>query len=620
MRNVSIHDNTAWSSAAGISINYSSLITYPESPCNFYDNIAATGHDITIANALNDYEIYADTLTTETPYPAYAGIQFDDYVTPEPQLILHHNHWTFEETDADLYVSPNGDDGNSGLSPADPLRTIRRASYMIASNPVSPRSIYLEPGVYTDLNGNQEYGVGLKSHVSLIGAGSDMTFLETYNAQKLLYCGYADSIRISGMTLANYYPVYQDEIWSPHTLYLLHCTGALVEDIHVSGLETGRLPSVTLIGSNQLTLRNAVVENNEGYLDAGLLVNGQDVIIEDCIVRNNHAIGDEPEYNSNSGFNINVCGDSHINGLVVVNNINDFGADWHRVGVILNGRAESGAHLVVSNSLFADNVSPNDHTFFVEPNSGSIAFVNCTFAGNQSEYSTILVHRVSDQFDVDPTRFVNCVFYDETAYEFENDSSAPCAIEVGYSLVNNGIDGIYSPNNEVIWGDGNLDLNPLLTNAEQFYYPQEDSPLINAGTPDTTGLGLPSLDLCKRARVWDGCVDIGCHEYGSVGVSPEPEPEDVPATALALANYPNPFNPWTRITYSLPEAAHVKLNVYNIRGQRVTILVDEHLAAGRHTAVWDGRNERMKIVAGGVYLLRLQAGDRTEVQKVLMVK
>ena len=98
------------------------------------------------------------------------------------------------------------------------------------------------------------------------------------------------------------------------------------------------------------------------------------------------------------------------------------------------------------------------------------------------------------------------------------------------------------------------------------------------------------------------------------------EHDFAPRPNSALTAYPNPFNPSVSIRFSLPQQALVKLSIYNVRGQRVTTLVDEHLAVGDHCAVWDGRDERMNIVAGGVYLLRLQAGERTEVRKVLMVK
>ena len=73
-------------------------------------------------------------------------------------------------------------------------------------------------------------------------------------------------------------------------------------------------------------------------------------------------------------------------------------------------------------------------------------------------------------------------------------------------------------------------------------------------------------------------------------------------------NYPNPFNPSTIIPYQLAAATQVRLEVFNVLGQRVATLVDGEQAAGFHTASWDGTDAAGRAVAAGVYLYRLQ-GD-----------
>ena len=61
--------------------------------------------------------------------------------------------------------------------------------------------------------------------------------------------------------------------------------------------------------------------------------------------------------------------------------------------------------------------------------------------------------------------------------------------------------------------------------------------------------------------------------------------------APELSNYPNPFNPVTTVTFSLPAASKVSLNIYNIIGQKVITLADEYLPAGEHEYFWNGRDE-----------------------------
>jgi hypothetical protein len=86
------------------------------------------------------------------------------------------------------------------------------------------------------------------------------------------------------------------------------------------------------------------------------------------------------------------------------------------------------------------------------------------------------------------------------------------------------------------------------------------------------------------------------------------------------ANYPNPFNPETTIGYQLPTVAQVRLEVYDVLGQKVRTLVQQVEPAGYHTAVWDGRDDGGNALAGGVYLYRLQADEFSQVRRLLLMK
>jgi len=98
-------------------------------------------------------------------------------------------------------------------------------------------------------------------------------------------------------------------------------------------------------------------------------------------------------------------------------------------------------------------------------------------------------------------------------------------------------------------------------------------------------------------------------------------PTGIPAKFTLKQNYPNPFNPATAVRYELPKSEHVKLTVFNLLGQKVAILVDQIQPAGRHTAVWDARNDAGRPVSSGLYLYRIQAGDSySDVRKMLLVR
>ena len=85
-------------------------------------------------------------------------------------------------------------------------------------------------------------------------------------------------------------------------------------------------------------------------------------------------------------------------------------------------------------------------------------------------------------------------------------------------------------------------------------------------------------------------------------------------------NYPNPFNPETRIAYYLPEASHVFLKVYNSLGHRVRTLANTHQAAGSHSVIWDGKNDAAQLLANGTYIVQLKANQTIQNIKVVLLK
>lgn len=86
------------------------------------------------------------------------------------------------------------------------------------------------------------------------------------------------------------------------------------------------------------------------------------------------------------------------------------------------------------------------------------------------------------------------------------------------------------------------------------------------------------------------------------------------------ANYPNPFNPSTTIAFSLAAAGHTTLKIYNASGQLVRTLLNGKVEAGRHTAIWDGRNDQNQAATSGVYFYVLESGNQSATNKMIMLK
>lgn len=93
-----------------------------------------------------------------------------------------------------------------------------------------------------------------------------------------------------------------------------------------------------------------------------------------------------------------------------------------------------------------------------------------------------------------------------------------------------------------------------------------------------------------------------------------------PATFALDQNHPNPFNAGTTVRYQIPQTGRVTLQVFNVRGQLVRVLVDDNLQAGVYEAAWDGRDAAGRPMPSGVYVYRLTAGERRLVRKMVYLR
>ncbi len=150
--------------------------------------------------------------------------------------------------------------------------------------------------------------------------------------------------------------------------------------------------------------------------------------------------------------------------------------------------------------------------------------------------------------------------------------------------------------------------------------------------------GMVSGNLVITPEMWNGAPDAG--EFGVTGTSVE-----IPGTLAqsqagsgnphALASpareipggfalneiYPNPFKSTTTIEYQLPEESPVRIEIFNLFGQRVNVLIDNSsMPAGSWSSIWDGTAESGMPAAAGVYMVRIQANGYTEARTVVLVR
>ena len=166
------------------------------------------------------------------------------------------------------------------------------------------------------------------------------------------------------------------------------------------------------------------------------------------------------------------------------------------------------------------------------------------------------------------------------------------------------------------WGEGNRVLLATMT------FRVSDTTEICIDScfwPPTNRLDFSNAD----ASVFNPKFAGVCFEVDTAGnaVREVPGSEGNRPSEFSLSqNYPNPFNPETYIEFGLSNAAHVKIDIFNIVGQRVRTLVDEEMESGNYVADWDGKDEQGNSVSSGIYFYRMKSEDFSDMKKMLLVK
>ena len=156
------------------------------------------------------------------------------------------------------------------------------------------------------------------------------------------------------------------------------------------------------------------------------------------------------------------------------------------------------------------------------------------------------------------------------------------------------------------------------------YNVYRDGELHEEGVSETMFIDInpaPGTYMYSATTVFDGgwesdlCDEIEVIVTGSIG-------DEVikPTVTKLTGNYPNPFNPTTTISFSLKEAGHVSVNIYNMRGQLVKTLVNAELERDFHEIVWDGRDNSGKTTTSGVYFYKMKAQNYNSTKKMILMK
>lgn len=215
----------------------------------------------------------------------------------------------------------------------------------------------------------------------------------------------------------------------------------------------------------------------------------------------------------------------------------------------------------------------------------------------------------------------------------------PLKFSEGVSLVDVSFEGTRSEDFDFKWANINNDDNTVVIGLIPMVYGENKDLAPGEGVIANLEFSIesPSLEVLE---IEPTVIDKPSHELMFVYAGESNEMKDAkpefPVIRVALSevfpqealpmkfdlgqNAPNPFNPTTTLFYDLPQATHVRLDIYNVLGQRVNTLVDDYQEAGFKSVVWNGTDSYGYSVASGMYFYRIEAGEFSKTMKMMMLK
>lgn len=150
-------------------------------------------------------------------------------------------------------------------------------------------------------------------------------------------------------------------------------------------------------------------------------------------------------------------------------------------------------------------------------------------------------------------------------------------------------------------------------------------PAHNTSTENIYSFTDSQIEYDTEYYYWLQAIDLnGENEYhGPIHVLSGPiieTPNIIPIITSLKSAYPNPFNPDTNIQFQLAESNHVRIDIFNNKGQIIKQLYNTYTEAGNHSVLWDGKDSYGNICSSGVYFYRMQAGEFVQSKKMMLIK
>jgi len=602
-----IKENKALAYTGGIFIVNNTNIYFDTLNLNsVFINYGPVGCDFSKANC-PELKITLDTGSVILP-DYYFFYSNDGYGYPLDDIEWQIQNGKIEQKNADLYVSPEGSNFNSGLSQNEPLKTIAFALMTILPDTLNPKTIYIASGLYSYSTNSEVLPIIQRSYVSLLGPELGIS---TIDGEFLfpLYLSYVNSRSYQIKNIKFIRGIDSQEV--------IHGNGGL-----------------NIVDNTDVSLLNVTIDSCRGGVRAGIQSVKSNISICNLAIINSE--GGNPILFSNAGSEVKEV---IVRNSVIMNNGPDQNIDaGYGGGVGFSGSYfyQDAARGKLINVLISQNTLTIDPGLLVYGICGlgcdenaNIDVINSTIANNM--VTDPLVGGEIGAGDGGKINFLNSIIYGTENYEIFLGDGQPTSyistINISNTDVKGGEENIQNWNNIHIlnWLDGNIDEDPIWDTTVAIPYALPwNSPCVNAGTPmyepgmqppyiieedtvhklitfDYDTIVLPQTDLAGNPRIFGGRIDMGAYECqdtttGSLKF-------EVQSSKLSV--YPNPFTSNVFVSFSTEKELMVELQVIDMNGQEIKKIISGKLPAGNYKLVWDSKDEAGFEVKAGNYLVCL---------------
>jgi hypothetical protein len=601
-----VKNNTALIQAGGIIISNDCDFIFDSIQKNsVYLNYGPNGCDIAKTISLDEQHIILDTATVISP-DSYFFYSRDIDGNQLNNLTWEIDHGKVEQVNADLYVSVDGNNLNSGLTSSDPLKTISFAMRKIIPDSINSKMIHLNSGTYSHSTNNEIFPICQRSYIELVGSNSESSIIDA----ELLYPLYNSNTYTKSFTITN-----------------LTFTRGNDNNNYTMGIYGG----FEIVACENVRFQNISISETNGYLSSALTSRASDINICELRVFNNS--GGFPIDLSNTSQNFRQ---SNIANSFIYNNEPGATIDLGR-GSAIQFVGTSSYPQVAHSKIINTVISENTYTEESWSNFGISGITCINYAHLNLINSTIANNVVTNPVPAGQVyalegaevNFYNSIVYGTEDYEIFLGDGTPTSdiatLNISNTNVKGGESNIQNWNNihNLNWLEGNIDEDPLWEGGEPYSYAlQPGSPCIDAGVPmfeegmeypyikedegkyvlymlDGDTVTLPAYDLAGNPRISGGKIDMGAYEWQDTAT----RVEKFKVQSSKMEVYPNPFVSNTFISFTTAEDHFISLEVISLMGERIRTIASNKFPSGNYRLVWNGKDDAEFEVKPGFYLI-----------------